>query len=380
MKDVFRIQDRFEITERGTVYTLEKSKDAMIHVGDILVDLRGNRFKVKGIEMFRRISEGRSLENMPIGILFERMDAVEASGNILLRDLQDISFLFCNHPLYQRKVDEDYEAEFHAAGLSHSCALFSYEDLEKGKLSLYGEPISGLTIYRGWMMKPEMYELFYSLLEEKGIILINTPDEYKKYHMLPEWYSDFEKETAKSVWEDKGSLEHALEMSKTLEGAYIVKDYVKSRKHEWYDACFIGDIGDKNNTSKVIGNFIERQGTSLVGGIVLRKFEHLMQIGFHEKSGMPLSEEYRVFIYAGHILNIDDYWTENADVKITNEERHWMKEIAHKVKSNFVTVDFARKTDGSFVIMEFGDGQVSGLQQMDAMDFYQAFDVKMVSS
>ena len=215
-----------------------------------------------------------------------------------------------------------------------------------------------------------------SVLEEKGIVLINTPDEYRTYHLLPEWYSDFEEETAKSVWEEQGSLENALEMAKALEGAYIVKDYVKSRKHEWYDACYIKNIADKNNTSKVIGNFIERQGVSLVGGIVLRKFEHLMQIGFHEKSGMPLSEEYWVFIYAGRILNIQYYWTEKADVKITDEEKHWLEEIAHKVKSNFVTVDIARKANGSLVILEFGDGQVSGLQQMDAMDFYEAFDVK----
>ena len=376
MKDVFRIQERFEIVERGIVYTLEKSKDAMFNVGDILVDLWGNRFKVKGIEMLRRMSDGRSLENVSVGIMFERMDGVDVSGNILVRDLRDISFLFCNHPLYQRKADEDYEAEYQAAGLRHACALFSYEDLEKGYLSLYGEPISGLTIYRGWMMKPEMYELFYSLLEEKGIVLINTPDEYRTYHLLPEWYPDFEEETAKSVWEEEGSLENALEMAKELEGAYIVKDYVKSRKHEWYDACFIKNIADKNSTSKVIGNFIERQGESLAGGIVLRKFEQLMQIGFHEKSGMPLSEEYRVFIYAGRILNIGDYWRENVDVKITDEEKNWLEEIAYKVKSNFITVDIARKTDGSLVIMEFGDGQVSGLQQMDVMDFYEAFDVK----
>ncbi len=36
--------------------------------------------------------DGGSLENMPAGILFESMDGVEASGNILVRDLRDISF------------------------------------------------------------------------------------------------------------------------------------------------------------------------------------------------------------------------------------------------------------------------------------------------
>ena len=44
-----------------------------------------------------------------------------------------------------------------------------------------------------------------------------------------------------------------------------------------------------------------------------------------------------------------------------------------KVRSNFVTIDIARKDDGGLMIMEFGDGQVSGLQQIEAKDFYQSF-------
>lgn len=67
--------------------------------------------------------------------------------------------------------------------------------MQMGKLSLFGEDISGLTIYRGWMMKPEMYKAFYEALEKKGIILINTPEEYNRYHLLPEWYADFQNET-----------------------------------------------------------------------------------------------------------------------------------------------------------------------------------------
>lgn len=157
-----------------------------------------------------------------------------------------------------------------------------------------------------------------------------------------------------------------------LEGAYIVKDYVKSRKHEWYDACFINNIRDKDTAEKVIRNFVERQGSNLVGGVVLRKFEKLKQIGFHEQSGMPLSEEYRVFIYAGRIVAIDDYWQENIEIKLSGEEYKWVESIAGRVKSNFVTVDLARKEDGSLIIMEFGDGQVSGLQQLKADAFYRA--------
>ena len=67
MSEVFRIIDRFKITGRGIVYTVEIPKGFTVCVGDILFDLRGNRFKVKGIEMFRRIPDGKSIEDMPVG-------------------------------------------------------------------------------------------------------------------------------------------------------------------------------------------------------------------------------------------------------------------------------------------------------------------------
>ncbi len=385
MGEVFRIQERFRITGRGTVYTIKNYGIYLYHginlyhghstirVGDILYDLQSNRFKVVGIEMFRRIPEGMGIEDMPLGLMFELMDGVEAKGNLLVRSLGDVNFIFCNHPLYPEKVDGDYEEEFQAAGLEHACAMFSYENLEKGNLSLYGEDVSGLTIYRGWMMKPDLYRVFYNKLEEKGIILINTPEEYERYHMLPGWYDDFKDDTAKSVWEDQGTVDSALLLTQGLEGSYIVKDYVKSRKHEWYDACFINNIANKADAERVIRNFVKRQDSDLVGGVVLRQFVKLKSIGFHEKSGMPISEEYRVFAFAGRIMIIDDYWRADEKVSFSGEEHQWIEASVKKLKSNFVTMDIARREDGKLIIMELGDGQVSGLQQIKSADFYRAF-------
>lgn len=47
-------------------------------------------------------------------------------------------------------------------------------------------------------MKPEMYESFYRKLKSRGIFLINTPEEYKRYHLLPGWYEGFKDVTAES--------------------------------------------------------------------------------------------------------------------------------------------------------------------------------------
>ena len=373
MADAFRILNRYKITDRDAIYNVKNYAHSGIRIGDILYDLHGNRFKVKDIEMCKDIPNGMKNEDMPMDLTFELIDGSEAEGNMLVRNRKDVSFIFCNHPLYQRKVDEDYEEEYQAAVLEHSCTLFSYEDLAIGKLSLYGEEISGLTIYRGWMMKPEMYRLFYDRLEEKGIILINTPEEYVRYHILPGWYSEFKDDTACSVWEDQGTVDSALMLTEGLEGSYIVKDYVKSRKHEWYDACFINDISDKANAERIIRTFIERQGSDIIGGVVLRKFVQLKSIGFHEKSGMPISEEYRIFVFAGRIMIIDDYWQEDKKVYFSGAEMHWIESAVKRLKSNFVTMDIARREDGSLIIMELGDGQVSGLQQIKPGDFYRAF-------
>ena len=224
-----------------------------------------------------------------------------------------------------------------------------------------------------WIKTPKMYHDFYSALSDKGIQIINTPDEYNRYHLLPGWYDDFREETAETVWNQSDNFEDAMELAKGLHGSYLIKDYVKSRKHEWNDACFIKDIEDRENTARIVNNFISRQGSSLVGGIVLRRFESLRKTGVHEISKMPLSEEYRIFILLGEILVVGDYWTDGEHIRLSQEECYWIKAIAERVKSNFVTVDLAGRTDGRLIIIEFGEGQVSGLQQVQAEKFYREF-------
>lgn len=76
MADVFRIVDRFNITGRGIVYTVRLSKNAVLRIEDVLSDLNGNRFKVKGIEMLRRIADDIPFEKRPVGIMLEAMSGI----------------------------------------------------------------------------------------------------------------------------------------------------------------------------------------------------------------------------------------------------------------------------------------------------------------
>lgn len=372
MATILRIYDKFEIAERGNVYSIKnETYPSSFKLGDVFFDLTGNRFKVTGIEMYRCSTSGEISPDKS-GIMLENIDNAEMQGQLLISEPPQIHFLFCNHPLYSRKVDEDYKEEFDICSQHFSTMLFSYEDLEQNQLSLYGDKFEGIAIYRGWMMKPELYALFYEKLKEQNIILINSPKEYNHYHLLPHWYPEFEEDTAKSAWTDTPDVNAALSLLHSFDGSVMIKDYVKSRKHEWYDACFIPDVTDMENANTVISNFVLRQAENIVGGIVIREFLNLNSIGYHTISAMPISEEYRAFVLAGNILAIDNYWNENEANALTfsQADLDWLTARIKKIHSNFVTMDFARKSDGSLVIMELGDGQVSGLQQISPAKFY----------
>ena len=245
MPVVVRIKDRFRLTDRGTVYIVQACECAELYADGVLYDLQGNSFRLTSVEMIQHTHVNSLFEQRNTGILLQPLDGTDVKGNILVTARADVSFLFCNNPLYPQRVDKDYEEEYHAAGGNHPCALISYEDLEEGKISLYGEEISGLTIYRGWMLKPAQYRYLYEQLKKRNILLINTPEEYERYHLIPRWYDDFKEETPLSIWTEGTDMEEVLPVSESLEGPYIVKDYVKSRKHEWYDACYIGNAKDR---------------------------------------------------------------------------------------------------------------------------------------
>lgn len=283
-------------------------------------------------------------------------------------------FLFCSDPLNKRKPDIDYEEEYEEAKANgFDVLLFSYEDLiEFGKVNVpLSEKISRV-IYRGWMLKTKDYECLYNKLAEKNHYLINNPEEYINAHYLPKWYKNLEGVTPKTKWSN--SVPNKVEIIDMLKGfgskPVIVKDYVKSRKHEWYKSCYIENAEEKEKSLQVINNFIKGQGEDLNQGIVLREFVNLESIGFHEKSGMPISNELRLFIYNYKVICTIGYW----DGKGLNEYPKFVDEVLEnlkKVQSNFFTVDIAKKANGEWIIMELGDGQVSGLQDYEAKGFYK---------
>ncbi len=189
-------------------------------------------------------------------------------------------------------------------------------------------------------------------------------------HYLPSWYNILEKNTAKSVWSEgiPDVPQQKLFLNKFNHKPLIVKDYVKSRKHEWEEACFIPDSSDAPQALKVIRTFIDRQGVDLVGGIVLREYIPLRIIDHHKKSGMPIANEARIFYYYQKAFAAIKYW---SGEQVPNyHEYDFLNKVCDCLDSNFFTIDIAQKVNGEWFIIEAGDGQVSGLQNFAPALFY----------
>jgi len=289
--------------------------------------------------------------------------------------------VFCRDPLEPTRPDRAFGAEVAAVerlGLPY--VLVDHDALVRGDESdrvvrrVTAHPASRLAAYRGWMVTPSEYRVLYQVLADKSIRLINDPDQYRHGHYLPENYPVIEGRTPRSVWltGDLGIDRIMDALTRFGEGAVIVKDFVKSRKHEWSEACFIPSAADRQAVERIVGRFLELQGEDLNEGLVFREFVEFEPIGIHTRSGMPLTEEYRTFWLDGVPIDWAPCWDE-GDGRDLRPPIERFSGVAAAVRSRFFTMDLARRRDGEWMIVEVGDGQVSGLpRESDADRFYEA--------
>lgn len=282
-------------------------------------------------------------------------------------------------PFNPREVDPDFEPERRAAKAAGlDTALIDHSQVLEGAA---GAAVArtpegaGPAVYRGWMLKPNQYEAMHAALLSRGIELINTPEQYRACHYLPESYPWIDGHTPRSVW---FRLDGTLDLERLKQSiapfgnsSLVVKDYVKSQKHYWQEACFIPSASDLDAVERVVRRFLELQGDDFNEGLVLREFVPLKVVGSHPKSGMPLAAEFRIFWLSGKPILSHRYW---GDLTTFESPLPWaeLTPIADRIPSRFFTMDVAFLADGGWTIVELGDGQVAGLPSADlAPEFFQ---------
>jgi len=194
-------------------------------------------------------------------------------------------------------------------------------------------------IYRGWMLKPETYSRLHDALSKRNLHLINSPAEYKHCHHLPESYSIIKSYTPATValkLDSDFSFDEVMRhLSAFGDRPLVLKDYVKSRKHEWHEACFIPSASDRAQVERIVNRFIELQGDDINEGLVFREFVEFQPLANHSKSKMPLTKEFRLFFLDGKLLECCEYWDE-GDYDESRPPENTFADVARQIQSRFL--------------------------------------------
>ncbi|MFI7238983.1 ATP-grasp domain-containing protein [Streptomyces cyaneofuscatus] len=265
---------------------------------------------------------------------------------------QPTGFLFCADPLRPNRPDPhfaDQVTAVRAAGAG--VALVDHEALLAGDAAGAVARVSrgsGPYWYRGWMVPSERYAELEEALSARGCSLLTTSVDYRRAHELPSWYEVFAELTPRSVWCAGVPDDPAALAARLGRGPGIVKDFVKSRKHEWHEACYVPELADREQLAAVVCRFVELQGSFLAGGVVLRTFEAFVPGG-----------EARVWWLDGEPVLV----TAHPDTpdRLPDPPLGAVGEAVRRLGPRWVTTDLALREDGVWRVVEVGDGQVSGL-------------------
>jgi ATP-grasp domain, R2K clade family 3 len=289
---------------------------------------------------------------------------------------QLVYILFPSLPINPNEIDPDYEIEYQAAqAAGFTCKLYELEALRHNDLRnalRYCPPAAveqALLVYRGWMVSDTHYAALYNALIAKGYQPITTPEAYAEAHYLPLAYPLLQGITPQTIWMEGQDSEHAWQLYQQISHEpAIIKDYVKSAKHRWREACYIPAYTSRGDFETILQAFLRERGKLFEKGLVFRRYHELVQLG-EDMRGKPIHEEYRLYCVNGKITAHAPF-PDPADLE---QQRGTWEQVALRFRSRFLTIDVARQADASWIVVEVGDAGVSGLPlSIDPDTFYQA--------
>jgi hypothetical protein len=284
--------------------------------------------------------------------------------------------LFPSLPIAPSMADPDYASEYQAAqAAGFSCCLYELEALRGGDLrtALRHCPPAAtpetLLVYRGWMLSDTDYTALHSGLSERGYRPLTPPTAYAEAHYLPLAYPHLSGHTPDTLWMEGRDPEQAWQLYQQLaDQAAIIKDYVKSAKHRWREACFLPAHTNREDFERIFAAFLVERGRLFEKGIVLRRYHPLLQLG-EDLRGQPIHEECRLFCVDSTIIAHAPF---RNPTDLTRNRGDW-EALAARFSNRFITLDVARQEDDSWIVVEAGDGGVSGLPlSIEPDEFYRA--------
>lgn len=265
-------------------------------------------------------------------------------------------------------VDSCYQNEFDALVNSNQFEIYFYDYdtfVSEGILKLNKRPNEMTsTLLRGWMLNDKNYEIFYNKLLDRNIKLITTPQEYCNMHLFPNVYEYIKEDTPKTLVYPEG-CDVDLSQIKSCFKKFLLKDYVKSEKGTDFPTFFDNSISD-DEFNRWLKIFKEYRANLFTGGFCIKEFVDLKKYG-------NCTNEWRVFYMNKNIVSVSK---NSLQPDYVNNVPNELIEKYKNLPSPFYTVDYAELEDGTWKILEAGDGQVSGLSpNQDAESFFRTINI-----
>ncbi len=195
-------------------------------------------------------------------------------------------------------------------------------------------------------------------VELLGGKLINSVSEHNYVADFRSYVADLQELTPDS-WDKLENLPD--------EGSFVLKGATNSKKFHWNTMMF---APDKKAAMDVYSLLCK---DSLIGyqEIFIRRYVPLKtyMIGL---SGLPITKEFRFFVYKGNLLCGSFYWSSHIEEidpppDINEVPESFLKEVMARIGDNvsFYVIDVAQTEEGKWIVIELNDGMMSGLSLND---------------
>ncbi len=198
--------------------------------------------------------------------------------------------------------------------------------------------------------------------------MINTYSQHRYIADLGNWYYDLQRFTPQT-WTH---LHHLPDNC-----SFVLKGETNSKKFNWKTHMFA------SNKKEAIGVHSQLCNDSMLQyqKIYIREYVPLEQLS-EGLQGLPVTREYRFFVYKDQILSGGYYWSSHAEelegkVDVNEVPQEFLKKIIYKIQSTeicepptYYVIDVAKTQKGDWILIELNDGQMSGLSENDPEVLY----------